>query len=1036
MRILDGLIGWSIHNRALALIGGVVLLIAGIWAGMHTRLDALPDFTPPRVVIQTEAAGMGTSDVEELVTGRVERAVLGTPKTASVRSVSSPGLSIVVVTFEDNVDIYQARQLVNERLALVRAELPESARDPQLAPVSSPIGALLKFAVTSNREVAGMSDVRTSVEWTLRPQLLAVPGVSQVIIHGGDVERIEVRPDPLRMRQVGVTLSDVTDAIRQSQATQGAGFAETTNVRADVQDQSRLSLADADAALGALAVGRNKASIVRLDQVADVVRASTPPVGSALYDGRSAVYVQVNKLPAADTVNVTRAVEAVIQHSTQALPAGSRIEPPVFRQASFIRTSVVSVGRAMAIGSLLVIFVLIAFLRSGRLAVISLTAIPLSILAAVTVLVAFGASINGMTLGGLAIAVGEVVDDAIVDVENVWRRLRENAVSSEPRPALTVIHDASLEIRGSVVYATMIVVLVLVPVLLLGGVAGKIFAPLAEAYIFAIVASLLVALTVTPAMCAWLLPALADKPVQPTRFTRALTARYAKMVRWTTDRPRRIFITVIVLLVLAGVAMLFVGGSFLPEFRESSLIAEINAAPGSALGEVVRMGGRIDRQLRPGAAVHTAARIGRAELDEDASPLYRIEMDIGLKPGDSRAIDEIAFDLSKRIGRVPGLGFSVQGFLSERINEILSGETSPVVVKISGPDLDQLRTIAARVGHEMELTPGLTAIRPEPQVDVPLIHIRPNRAALAQYGVTPAQLSDEIVGWRQGVKAAEIFADNGRSVDIAVAGPPEFRSWSRVPDLPISAGTNAGLTLSDVATIDQSREPVSLQHDNGQRRIAIGADAHGTAVSRSVSALRARLGNIHVPPGYAVTIAGQSVARGHAATRLLLVGGFVLLAIFVLLTMAFSSMTDAGIVLLNFPLGLIGGVLGATLAPGGLSVAGFVGFVTLFGIIARNGIMLVAHKRLLDTELADVPPIDRIILAAEERLLPIMMTAATAGLGLLPLAFSLTSAGSELEAPMAIIVIGGLITSTALNMLVLPTVYVWRERRREAAHAR
>lgn len=1036
MRVLDGLIGWSIHNRALALIGGVAILIAGIWAGFHARLDALPDFTPPRVVIQTEATGMGTSDVEELVTGRIERAVLGTPRTASVRSVSSPGLSIVIVTFEDNVDIYLARQLLNERLALVRAELPETARDPQLAPVSSPIAALLKFAVTSDRDQAGMRDVRTFVDWTLRPQLLAIPGVSQVIVHGGDVERIEVRPDPLRMRQVGVALSDLIEAIRESQSTQGAGFAETTNVRADVQDQSRLSLAGADAGLATLAVGRNKESVIRLDQVADVVHASTPPVGAALYDGRPAVYVQVNKLPAADTVNVTRLVEQVIQRSIRLLPAGSHIEAPVFRQASFISTSVRSVGRAMAIGSLLVIFVLIAFLRSGRLAVISLTAIPLSILTAAFVLVSFGASINGMTLGGLAIAVGEVVDDAIVDVENVWRRLRENAASSEPRPVLTVIHDASLEIRGSVVYATMIVVLVLVPVLLLKGVAGRIFAPLAEAYIFAIVASLLVALTVTPAMCAWLLPALADKPVQPTRFTRALTARYASTVRWATDRPRTVFVTMLVLLVIAGVAMLFVGGGFLPEFRESSLIAEINAPPGSALGEVARMGQRIDRQLRPGAAVHTAARIGRAELDEDASPLYKIEMDIGLKPDDSRALDEIAFDLSKRIASVPGVGFTVSGFLSERINETLSGETSPVVVKITGPDLDQMRAIAARVGHEMERTSGLTAIRPEPQVDVPQIRIRPNRAALAQYGVTPAQLSDEIVGWRQGLTTAEIFGENGRSVGIAVAGPPEFRSWSRVADLPISAGAHPGLTLSDVATVDQSREPVSLQHDNGQRRIVIGADAHGTRISSVVSALQSRLAKLDLPPGYTATIAGQSVARGDAATRLLLVGGFVLFAIFVLLTMAFSSMTDAGIVLLNFPLGLIGGVLGATLAPGGLSVAGFVGFVTLFGIIARNGIMLVAHKRLLDTELPYVPPVDRILRAAEERLLPITMTAATAGLGLLPLAFSLTAAGSELEAPMAIIVIGGLITSTALNMLVLPTVYVWRERRREAVHVR
>jgi Cu/Ag efflux pump CusA len=356
-------------------------------------------------------------------------------------------------------------------------------------------------------------------------------------------------------------------------------------------------------------------------------------------------------------------------------------------------------------------------------------------------------------------------------------------------------------------------------------------------------------------------------------------------------------------------------------------------------------------------------------------------------------------------------------------------------VKIAGPDLTQLRAIASRVVREMQQTPGLTAIRPEPQIDIPQIRIRPNRTALAQYGVTTAQLSEEIVGWRQGIDATQIFGENGRTIEVAVAGPPEFRSWAGLADLPISAGTHAGLTLSDVATVEQAREPVTVQHENGRRRIAIGADARGTGVSLAVSALQSRLASIGLPAGYTVAIAGQSVARVQAATRLLLIGGFVLLSIFVLLTMAFSSMTDAGIVLLNFPLGLIGGVLAATLAPGGLSVAGFVGFVTLFGIIARNGIMLVAHKRVLDEELPEVPPVDRIVRAAEERLLPIVMTAATAGLGLLPLAFSLTAGGSELEAPMAVIVIGGLITSTALNMLVLPTIYVWRERRREA-HAR
>jgi CzcA family heavy metal efflux pump len=1035
MQPLDHVIRWSIRNRLLTLIGGGAVVVAGFWAASRARLDALPDFTPPRVVVQTEARGLDTTDVEQLVTAPIERSLLGTPTATVIRSVSSPGLSVIVVTFADDVDVYRARQLVSERVTLVSGQLPPAANEPRLAPVSPPIGALLRFCLTTDRGVDGLRELRSFADAQIRQRLLAIPGVSQVTVHSNPVERIEVRPDPTRMRAAGTTLDNVLAAVRQAQTIAPAGFVENPTSRLDVVTTTRLTLDSAGAALSALAVAASNGRSVRLDQVAAITRGNVPSIGSALYDGRPAVFLQVNKIPGADTVSVSRELDRALAQLQNALPAGGRMEPPVMRQASFVRTSLISVGRAMAIGSILVVFVLIAFLRSGRLAAISLTAIPLSILAAVLVLVARGISINGMTLGGLAIAVGEVVDDAIVDVENVWRRLRENARSDHPRPALDVIHDASLEIRGSVVYASLIVMLVLIPVLLLGGVAGRIFSPLAQAYILAIGASLLVALTVTPAMCAWLLPHLPHDQIESTRLARRLLDRYRRILRAATARPRRVFIATGIAMVIALVALAFIGGSFLPEFHENTLIGEMNAPPGSSLDEIERVVRAVDTQVRPAAAIHTAARIGRAELDEDASPLQRIEMEFELRPDDHRQVDTISSDLSSRIARVPGVGFTVEGFLSERINEILSGETAPIAAMITGPELDELRALAAQATAQMQHVPGLSAIRAEPQIDVPRMEIRPDPLALSRYGILPSTVAEQASTWRLGTTATQISTPTGRIVAVDVVGTPDAQAWERIGDIPIETPRGELVALSNLAAIVRGREPITVQHENGVRRIIVGADARGAGVSRAVNALQNRLHAISVPPGYTIQIAGQSVARRSAGLRLLGIGALVLAGIFVLLFMAFHSLTDVAIVLLNFPLGLIGGVLGALLAPGGLSVAGFVGFITLFGIIARNGIMLVAHKRFVDETMSDLPPIERIHRAAEERLLPIVMTAATAGLGLLPLALSLFAAGSELEAPMAVIVIGGLISSTALNMIVLPTVYVWRERRNKTIHA-
>jgi CzcA family heavy metal efflux pump len=1026
-RLLDGIIRWSIANRAIVLVAAATLVVAGLWITSGASIDVLPDFTPPRVVVQTEAPGMGTADVERFVTTPLERALLGTPQAASVRSFTMPGLSVVTLMFEEGLDLYRVRQLVTERLQLASPRLPATARAPQLAPIAAPIGALLKFAITAGAGEASPGELRTFADWTLTPRLLSIRGVSQVIVLGGDVERVEIQPDPVRMRAAGVRVEDLVASIREAQAIEGAGFVERGAARLDVVNRTRLTLADAARELAGAAIAVRGGTPVRVGDVATVVRGQEPRFGASLYDGRPAVYVQVSKLPWADTRSVTARVEGALADLAGALPQGARVEPPVFRQVDFIDVSIWSVERAMLIGSVLVTVILVALLRRARLAVISLAAIPLSLLAAAAVLVAAGASVNAMTLGGLAIAVGEVVDDAIVDVENVWRRLRENARLAKPRPALEVVHDASVEVRGAVVYATFIVGVVLVPVLVLGGIAGRIFSPLAQAYVLAVLASLVVALTVTPALCAWLLPRAATPDARLPRPSTWLLERYRRALRWTVARPRAVLACAGVATLTAAVTLPFLSGRFLPDFHENALIGHLNAIPGTSLEETTRLASRADGQLRPEVAEHVAARIGRAELGEDSLAVNQAELDVLLRPGEQRDWDDLVADVARRLGRVPGVGIAVEGFLGERVNEILSGQTSPIVVNVLGPDLGQLRLLATRVARVMEGAPGIGLVRPDPQSDAPQLEIRPDRAALARFGVTERQFVDDVVRFRQGAVATQILGRDGRLVDVLVAGAPPARD--ALGDIVIDAG-GAPVALSALADVDVVPAPAIVFHDGGDRRIGIGADTRGAGLSRAVGRLERRLAQeVKLPPGYRLEVTGQAAARSEAVLRLLVTGLLVLLGVFVLLAVAFRSVRDAAIVLVNLPLGLVGGVAAATLYADGVSVAGFVGFVTLFGIIARNGIMLVAHMRQLETSSPGADPVELVLRAAEERLLPIVMTAAAAGLALLPLALSMGARGSELEAPMAVIVVGGLVSSTSLNMLVLPTLYVWLARR-------
>jgi CzcA family heavy metal efflux pump len=1025
MAPLDILIGWSIRRRVTLLAVAAMVFAAGLYVTATASLDVLPDFTPPRVVIQTEAPGLGTTDVEERVTWPLEHALLGTPHVTSIRSSSIPGLSAITMMFDDDADLFRTRQLVAERLQLASAALPEGVEAPRLEPIEPPIGSLLKVCVTSadHRVIA---QLRSFAEWTMRPRLAGIPGVAQVIIHGGLVERLEVRPDPRRMRAHAVSLEDIARAAARSQTSVGAGTLVSGELRSDVTTESRLTLASAGERLANAVVTSRRGLPVRISDVADIEPGAEPPVGATVCDGTPGVYVQMMKLPWADTMQTTAEVERAIDDLRRALPAGAELHPPLFRQASFIETSIGSVARAMAIGTALVVVVLIVLLRSLRLAAISLAAIPLSIVTAAAVLVARGASINGMVLGGLAIAVGEVVDDAIVDVENVWRRLRLNAQLPAPRPALEVVRDASREVRGSVVYATAIVCLVLVPVAALGGVAGRIFSPLAETYILAIVASLVVALTVTPALCAILLPRIATADARPSRIALAMAASYRRMLRRVVDHPRIVAGAVLIGALAAALAVPLLGGSFLPDFHEQSVIVHVNAAPGTSLDETMRLGGRFDALVRPSIAPHVALRGGRAELGEDPYPVNRIEIDAVIG---SEELDERVDALRAQLASIPGISFAIEGFLGERVHEILAGEAAPVVVEVIGPELEPLREITAALADRISRIAGVKGVSVDTPLEVAELRIHPDPVALAPYGLAPADVAEQVRTWRLGHRVAELLEPGGRRIGLVVAGSPAMRDRTALSELPITAADGRVIPLSAIARLDDVAVPSAVSHVTGARRIAIGVAASRSAVSQVSAAIEELSLTTRVPPGFRIAISGEAVARSHAARQLLAIGLLITVGIIVLLGIAFGRAGDAAIVLVNFPLGLIGGVAGALLLPEGLSVAGFVGFVTLFGIIARNGIMLVSHIRHLERESPGEPPVARVLRAAEERLLPIAMTAATAGLGLLPLAISLGSAGSELEAPMAVIVCGGLVTSTVLNMIVLPTIYVWIARR-------
>ncbi len=1034
--LFDAIIRASINNRLVVLLGAMALMVFGVWSSRSARFDALPNFTPPIVIVQAEAPGLGSSSVERLVTTPLEQALLGIPDVTRVRSTSSPGLAVVQLTFEESVDVFRARQLVGERVAEARGRLPATLPSPRLAPITAPVGSLLKFCYSPrDDDPDGLQALWQFAEWKVRPRVQAIEGIARVTVHGGAASRVEVRPDPARLLARGVSLSELREALATAQSLAPLGFTVVGSQQEPVRAEGLWTWGRFDSIANTV-VTTNDGMPVRVSDVAEVVVGESPAVGSARYDGRPAIYVQVEKLPWADTLRLTDDVESALSELDSELPPNATRHNPTFRQADFIRTSLGALARAMGIGAFLVTAILVAFLRSPRLAAITLTALPLSIVAAVAVLLVRGVTVNGMILGGLAIAVGEVVDDAIVDVENIWRRLRENAKITSPRPVLDVIHDASAEVRGAVVYASLVVVAVLMPVILLGGLAGRIFSPLAETYALAVSASLFVALTVTPALSATLLPRIATSDAHETRLVRAFTRAYDRVLAWVTKRPGHVVATSVTLGVAALVVLPLLGGGFLPEFREGVLIAEVTAWPGTSLDETTRVGEQIDLALRHDAGVrHVALRAGRASLDEDAAPVHRMEMDLVLSEN-SDDPEQAASRIMERMSEIPGVQFGVEGFLGERINELLSGERAPIAIKLFGSDLQQLRAAAATLMPNLSRIEGVYSVRSADLVDVPTTDLQIDEARLGVAGIRRGDVVDAAAAWRQGLSVTDINVPGGFSVPVVLAGPRALHGRSHLDDLPIFTASSAVLPLSSFVAFEDGAEPPTINHEGGRRMVTITARANAGDLSTAASRIDRLMSESTLPPGTTWQLAGQAAERKEASTRLLAIVAIVLVTVFAFLWMAFGSAVDAGVVLSGLPLGMVGGVVAALFLPEGLSMAGLVGFVALAGIISRNGIMLVAHKNQLVTEKPGASEEEVVLQAARERLLPISMTAATAFFGLLPLALSIGTAGSELEAPMAFIVCCGLLSATTLNLIAVPCFYVWRGRRRARTEQR
>ena len=1023
--MIAAIIRWSLANRWLTLAAAALLLAWGAFEATRMPVDVFPDLTAPSVTVIAEAHGMAPREVETQITLPIESALNGAPGIRRVRSVTSVGSSVVYADFDWGVDPLVARQAVSERLQTVRASLPPDLPPPILAPQSSVMGEILFVAMTSARPGAEQA-LRTEGHWRVRRRLLAIPGVAEVLVIGGDERQYQVVARPERLAAYGLTLQDVAEAARRSSGASSEGLLTVGAQDYTVQGIGRVRNLD-DLARSVVTV-RNGSPILMSD-IADIRigRALRRGVGS--YNAAPAVVIGISKQPAADTLALTRQVDAAIAELQRELPAGMSIRTDGFRQADFIETSISNLQRALFEGAILVIAIVLVFLWSGRATLVTLAAIPLSVAVAVLALRYSGSGINTMTLGGLVIALGALVDDAIIVVENVARRMRENSARPVPeRRALNaVVLDATREIQGSIFFATLIIVLVFLPLFALPGVEGRLLAPLALAYVVALIASFLVAITATPALASLALPrSRAARADGEGRVAGWVHHTYARLLEPVLPRWRVLSAIAAMLVLFAAVGLATAGRGFLPEFNEGSFTISAVTLPGTSLERSDELARVVERTIHEVPEVRsTVRRTGRAELDAHAQGVEASEIDVALTPGSGRSKEEVLADLRQRLTSVPGMNIVIGQPISHRIDHMLSGTRSAIAVKIFGPNLDELRRVAAEVETAARGVRGIADLAVEPQTQIPTLTIAFDRAALAGYGLSAEAAAEALDMALSGAEVGRVY-EGQATFNVAVRYPEGVAGDQQgLSALLIPTGSGAVVPLSALGEVRRDRSPNMMGRENGERRIVVMANSAGRDLVSTVNDLERTVNAaVRLPPGYRIEYGGQFDSAASATQRLMFLGLLVVAGIYLLLYSAFRSHRDASLVMLNLPLALVGGVAGMWLAGGVLSVATIVGFITLFGIATRNGVMLVSHIRWLREHGEAATHEEAVRRGAQERVVPILMTALAAGLGLVPLALAGGQPGSEIQSPMAVVILLGLVSSTALNMLVVPALYL------------
>ena len=1022
--MIDFLIRWSLNQRAAVLVLAAMFLAWGVRTAAKSPVDVFPDLTAPTVTVITEAHGMAPLEVESQVTFPIEAALNGAAGVRRVRSSTAVGISVVWVEFEWGADVYTARQIVGEKLSLVANDLPPEVERPILAPISSIMGEVLFLSLTSDRHTP--LELRTAADTTVRRRLLSVPGVSQVTPIGGDHKQYQVVLAPERLRNQGISLEQVTEALRRSNENVSAGFMTEGGSELLVMGQGRVrSLKD----IGATVVAIHGGIPIKVGDLGEVQLGAAPKRGDGSANAKPAVLFGIQKQPNANTLTLTAELDRVLADIQAKLPEGMVLNSDIFRQATFIEIAVRNVVHALRDGGILVLLIVLLFLANFRASFITFTAIPLSLVAAVLVLSAMGATINTMTLGGMAIAIGAIVDDAIIDVENVVRRLRENTAlpEAERRQLLEVVYDASCEIRGSIVFATLIIILVFLPVFFLPGVEGRLLQPLGVAYVVALSASLLVALTVTPVLCYLLLPQSksvveAHEPALAIKLKQAYGRLLQPVLRrswlWVAVPSLALFLVAIL-----GVSR--AGRAFLPEFNEGAFTISAVTLPGTSLAESNGLGKVVEEIILKQPEVKSVARrTGRAELDEHAQGVEAAELDVSYELGE-RNKEQLLAALRADLSVVPGMNITIGQPISHRIDHMLSGTRANVAVKLFGPNLYELRTLAEEVKGEMEQVQGVVDLSVEQQTDIPVLSVRFRRDAMARYGLTIEPLAHTLEAALQGLTVSRVL--EGRyAFDLVVRlRPGTGQSLEVLRNLPIDVPSGGEVPLGAVADVIRDTGPNRVSREDVERKIVVMCNVAGRDVASVVEDCRARIDPLLAKKtGYRVEYGGQFEAAEAANRMLLWLGIGVILGIGFLLHVAFGSARDALLVMLNLPLALIGGVVGVFVSGGVLSVASVIGFITVFGIATRNGIMLVSHIKHLQAHEGVRELGEAVERGARERLVPILMTALASGFGLIPLAIGGGEPGNEIQTPMAIVILFGLLSSMLLNMIVVPALYL------------